>query len=130
MFPAVDASKLSALAITCQTYPKIGPKMIPVLLDFSLNDGYLADLSNMQSNNQIDSVQTLYIDNSATGNSAITVTMQGTNQKIIVKANTQGYYPVLAGTVLQFTFESTASTAIIPVYMLNVPIAPFQWATA
>lgn len=120
----------SVYPVSVQAYPAEGPKAIPVLLDFSAQDGYLLDFSNQQSRDFISSAQTLFIDNTGIGSDTMTVTMEGTGQVLTILANTQGYYPILCGTIIRITFESASASNVVKVFVLNIPVAPAQWRTS
>jgi hypothetical protein len=80
----------------------------------------------------------LFVDNSSANSVAMTITVQGTGQKIVVKANTQGYYPVVsadreggaANIVLQIAAPNAgAQSALVQFILLNYMVEPFVWPT-
>jgi hypothetical protein len=87
------------------------------------------NLSEEEMMAQLKFVQSLYIDNGDNG-AALTVTIQMTQQRIKVKANTQGYYPVLVPNSAKLTFSlAAAAPLVVPVQFINVPLPAIQWAT-
>ena len=76
----------------------------------------------------------IWIDNSASGIS-ITVTVPGTGQVIVAKANTQGIYPLIAqdsesGANFKCNISGVPAALVsIPIQVMNVDIAPYTWAT-
>lgn len=117
--------------VSCGTPPdcRIGRQAIHVLIDFSLGTTYQLDLSQIQSQAKLDSVQTLYVDNSA-NTGTITITMEGvTQQSIILPPNSQGYFPVLQGNppVLNFTVASGAP--VVNIQLMNFFLPPVIWGT-
>jgi hypothetical protein len=110
--------------------PSEGPFALTLSLDFSANASYSLDLEMLTAGGgNISMVQTIFLDTTGlTGNT--TVTVGGTVQTIIAKANTQGYYPVLSPNPPRFTFANAGGAGIAKVILVNVPIAPGTWATA
>jgi hypothetical protein len=111
-----------------QQVPNEGPKAIPLLLNFVTVASYSLDLTYIQESGQISMVQTLFID-ASTATAALVVTVNGTNQKIVAAAGTQGYYPVLCPNPPKFTFANTSGADVIPVFLINAPISGVVWST-
>lgn len=109
--------------------PCEGPKAASISLDFTANGTYDLDLTNDQAQGKVSMIQGLYVDNNANSDT-LTITVQGSNQKIIVKGNTQGYYPVLCPNPPKFTFVSSGNVNGVVVYLLNFPVQPATWQTA
>jgi hypothetical protein len=127
----ISAQQLVALQVGNQMEPSEGPRAIPFNLDFTNATGQQSwniDLSVIQANQpKISMVQTVYVDLSGT-DSSLAIQVQGTNQTIIAKGRTQGYYSVLAPAPTRFTITCLAN-ALVPIAMMNVPIAGVVWAT-
>jgi hypothetical protein len=122
-------NELNFFPMTSQEVPDEGPKAIPLRLDFSgTTTEYDLDLTNQQQQGYISMIQTLYIDLSATGAADLVVTMNGSNQVIQAKAGTQGYYSVMCPNPPKLKFTSTADSAVVPVFLINVPIAGVTWS--
>jgi hypothetical protein len=125
----IDASGLNFSPIRSQLVPTEGPRAIPVLLDFTGSTTvYTLDLLNVIERNFISMLQTIFVDASGTDDQ-VTITMNGSNQTIVVKGRTQGYYAILAPNPARLTFTSTGSTVRIPVFLINVAVSGVVWAT-
>jgi hypothetical protein len=113
-----------------QMKPNEGPKAFTALLDFSGAVGeWDVDFGQLQEQAYISMVQTLYLDLSGSAN-PLTVLVGNVGQTIKAKANTQGFYNVLAPNPPRFAFQSTPGGVVIPVMFLNIAIAGVVWATA
>lgn len=99
---------------------------LTVPLDFTANTQYALNLQNYQQNGTFDFVLGIYIDNFANGSQTI-VTMSGTNQRIICPANSEGYFPVLAGTSPTTVTFSSAGNVVIQAVLYNFPIPAVVW---
>lgn len=109
--------------------PVSGPCGVNVSLDFTGGDNISGDLALEQMQSIIDFVQSIWIDNSLNAK-ALTIVFGGTGQRITVKPNTQGMYPVIAAAgQLKWTAQSVGSGLVVPVIMMNVVQDYFQWAT-
>jgi hypothetical protein len=104
---------------------KRGPLGARIILDFTAAQDFDLDMQQVQSTNQFDLCQTIFIDNSA-GGSALTITINGSGQQIIAKAGTQGYYNVLCPNPIKLHFNS-AGGAICNVFLLDVAIPGAVW---
>jgi hypothetical protein len=108
--------------------PCEGAKVIPLQLDFSAFLEFDVDLSTFTNQGKISMVQSLFIDNSASG-AAMEVVIDpfGINQTIVTNPNTQGYFPILAPNPTKIKFIC-ASGIVQRVHLINVPIAGVVWA--
>jgi len=104
-----------------------GPLAARIVLDFTATQDYDLDLQQMQSTNQFDLCQTIFIDN-ADGGAALTITINGSGQRIVAKAGTQGYYNVLCPNPIKLHFNS-AGGAICNVFLIDVAIPGAVWPT-
>lgn len=114
-----------------QAIPTEGPKVIPLVLDFSkaADQPIEVDLSLFEQQARISMIQSVYIDMSQAANNLV-LTVNDSGQRIVAKVGTQGYYTVLVPTPSKLRFESTAgSTDNLPVYLINVPIPGMVWPT-
>lgn len=109
--------------------PKGGPKVVRAILDFSAASEILIDGQQIVSQGQIEYLQGFYVDN-ASNPVAITFVMSVTNQRIIVPANTQGYYsmlipndPKIVATMPQLNNRR------VECFFYNVPIQSQNWKT-
>jgi hypothetical protein len=112
--------------------PKEGPRCIPLTqLDFTAQAGYSMDLTQVQRQDRLTIVQTIFVDNS--GNpGAVTITFGGTGQVIVANPNTQGYYPVMCTSPITLTVSmqgapSPGLPTSVPIYLINIPIEAAQW---
>ncbi len=112
------------LAFGC--FPKEGSVTLPVNLDFSTVASVVLDATIWQARGQFSQLQTLYIDNSANPNPLVIV-MNVTFQRIVVKKNTCGYFPVMQPSPPSGIVFSTTPGLIIPIQVLNFFIPPAQW---
>lgn len=125
----INPNSLNVALPQNQQLPSEGPKAIPILLDFTgAIATYTLDLLLLTERGFLSMVQCLYIDNSGSSNPVV-VTVNGTNQNITAKANTQGYYAVLAPNPCKLTFAGTANTVLVPVFLLNMPVSGSVWST-
>lgn len=105
-----------------------GPRAIPLLLDFTSNNQYNIDLSQLEQQVKFSMLQTVWIDASGT-DQPVTVKVRGTNQTVQIKGRTQGFYPVLVPNP-SFLEVSCADGALrLPLTLINVPIMGVQWPT-
>lgn len=113
-----------------QTRPTEGPKCIPITHDFSvaLQNPFHIDLTQNEVQTRFGMVQTIFVDLSGSDNT-ITFTIEGTNQRIVAKGRTQGYYPVLAPNPTKIDVKSSANTDVVPMTLINVPVAGVVWPT-
>ena len=110
-----------------QQLPAEGPKSVPVQIDFSVSQSQTIDLSQLMTQSKLSLVQGLYIDNS-TNDVSTSVQVLGTNQLITAPPNTQGYYPILAGIPTKLLVTSASTTALVPIYILNMPMPAVVWS--
>jgi hypothetical protein len=112
--------------------PAEGPRMIPLPLDFTANDSYDLDISNMQTRGGAASlamVQAVFIDNFDSG-VAIQILVNTGQQRLIVAGGSQAYLPILVPNPARFTFTSPGGAATVKVFLLNFPVPPEIWSGA
>lgn len=110
--------------------PRNGPKVVRADLDFSNVAEILIDGQQIVSQGQIEFLQGMFVDN-ATNAVPITFVMSATNQRIVVPANSQGYYSILVPNDPKIiaTMEQTNNRKVA-VFFYNVPIQSNVWLTA
>lgn len=108
--------------------PKNGPKTIPLKFDFTNVNAIEFDSVEYIQSGKIEYIQALYVDNYDNPN-PLTILIQLVNQRIIVPANSQGYYSVLAPNPPVFIFSTVQGAFTVGVHLLNVPVQPDQWDT-
>lgn len=125
----INQLNVASIPVYNAQVPQEGPIAIPLNLDFTANTTYNLDIKTLIDQGFLSMVQTLFLDTTGlTGN--LTVTIQGSNQLIIVKPNTQGYYPVICPNPVRMTFTNTGGTQKnFLAFILNMPIAGVQWPT-
>jgi hypothetical protein len=124
----LDQNSLQVSELTNQTVPDEGPKAIPLLLNFANAGEFDLDLQNLQSRAFISMIQTVYVDASAATDD-LTIIFNSTNQNVMAKAGTQGYYSVLCPNPPKIRFLNTSGSDVIPVFLINVPVAGVVWNT-
>jgi len=100
---------------------------LTIPIDFSIGLVYSLDLTAIQQQlPYFKTLQSMFVDNSANAN-AITITMNGTLQRIVIPAYGQAYLPILmiAAAVIQF---SSASAVQISVQLLDFFLPPMVWS--
>lgn len=103
-----------------------GPLAVRLFLDFAAQAEYVLDLQNMQSLNQFDLCQTLYVDN-ADGGSAVTITIPSSGQRIVVKAGEQGYFNVICPNPIKIVFDCAGGNPVT-VFLINTAIPGAVWS--
>lgn len=126
----INQLQVASIPVYNAQVPVEGPFALILSLDFSANASYSLDLEQITAQGgNISMIQSLFIDSTGlTGN--LTTLVGGVVQTIIVKQNTQGYYPVACPNPPRFVFTNSGGAGIAKVILLNIPIAPGQWATA
>lgn len=107
--------------------PCEGPRAASITLDFTNTQNIAIDFSQQVALNQISMVQGIYVDNS-NNSQALTVLVNGSNQRIVAPGGQQGFFPVLAPNPPKFVF-STSGGVIVNVFLLNYPVSPLAWET-
>ncbi len=123
---AVNQNQLQVVNPNNLFIPAEGPKAIPLYLDFSLTPEYLLDLQQYQSRQFFSMVQTLFCD-AAQMTKDVKIEISGIGQTIVIKAGTQGYYPVLCPNYVRLLFSSLG-TELFKVQLINLPIAGVVWS--
>lgn len=118
----------AAFQIPNKAIPSDGGVGIPVVEVIPAAGAVYHDFGLEQTTGAIGFVQSVFIDNSANAN-AYTLQVAGTQQQIIVKGHTQGYYPVVPFTgTFQWTSSMNAGGTVNLIFM-NVKFEAAQWAT-
>ena len=120
----IEAIKLPVYPVFNSLLPLERSKGIPLLLDFSATSQYKIPSGFLVSHGYFEICQTIWID-TTDATAVFTVTVDRTNQRIQVKPNTQGYYPIVCPNQFGLTFES-ATTSTVKVILLNMPIQAHQ----
>jgi hypothetical protein len=107
---------------------KKGPLVARVTMDFNASPTYHLDMQQVQSTNQFDFCQTIFVDNSA-GGAPISITIGTSGQVIIAKAGTQGYYNVVCPNPIVMDFASSGGQ-LAQILLINVAIPGAVWPSA
>jgi hypothetical protein len=103
-----------------------GPLAVRLFLDFSAQPEYIVDLQNIQSTNQFDLCQTIFVDNSS-GGSAVMVRIPSSGQVIVVKAGEQGYFNVICPNPIKIVFDAAGGQPVT-VFLINTAIPGAVWS--
>lgn len=125
----INQLNLASIPVYNAQVPAEGPKAIPIVLDFTASTSYSIDGQILTTRDIISMVQSIFVDTTGATSNVI-VSVRGSNQSIICKPNTQGYYPVVCPNPFGFTFTCANGPNNALVILLNIPVAPAQWATA
>lgn len=106
--------------------PKQQPKLMPLSLDFTVNNSWAVDLQNMQSRNMIQEVQSMFVDNSL-NSKPVYFTFQQSNASIVCPPFSQGTFPVYAPNPCKLTAVSSGSTSTCMVFLGNMPQPYMVW---
>lgn len=109
--------------------PRGGPKTVRAILDFSNVVEILIDGQQIVSEGRIEYLQGFFVDNSD-NNVTISFTMSATNQRIVVPANSQGYYAMLIPNDPKIIARMAQQNGRrVEVFFYNVPIQSHEWKT-
>jgi hypothetical protein len=122
----VNQGALSSIAVYGAQIPREGPKAVSVPLNFVTNDQYTLDYGNEQYLGRLSMVQTIFVDASNV-DVPVQVQVSGTNQVIIARGRTQGYYAVCAANPFRATFTCAGGGAPVQIQLLNYPVTSAQW---
>jgi hypothetical protein len=101
------------------------PKALPYTFDFTALATQTLELLLSETTGQFEFVQGIYVDNSLNANS-VTFTFPITNQKLVVPANAQGCFPVIAPELSRIVATATIGMTV-PVLLVNIPLPFTQW---
>lgn len=123
-----DNQHIQNLALDNQQIPQEGSKAAPIRLDFTLADSYSLDTQNIMARGFLSMVQTLFIDMSST-DVAMTILINGSGQRLVIKGRTQGYYNVMAPSPVKMIFTCAGGPQDVLVWLINVPVPGHVWPT-
>lgn len=121
----VNSSMLAAFRVNNGLAPKSGPKSIGVVLDFSVQNPLPLDLVVAVGEDQLEWVQTIFVDNSENPFPFSAQSLNG-SQSLECPPYSQGYFPFLVNGDPKFVFTTTGSPSI-PVYFLNMCMPALIW---
>jgi hypothetical protein len=128
-----NTSQIAIIPTLNNNFPCEGPKDVPINFNFDPTTGQgttqQVNLIQLMQANQISNVQSFFVDNSQNA-AELTITVVGTNQRIILPPSSQAYLPVLMGQA-QFNVSTTLATGlIVPIHCLNIPVVSCVWLVA
>jgi len=103
-----------------------GPLCARLFLNFALDTEFLLDMQHVQSVNQFDLCQSIYIDN-ADGGSAVVVTIPSSGMRIVAKSGSQGWYNVVCPNPIRITFDCAGGSPVT-VLLSNTAIPGAIWS--
>jgi hypothetical protein len=98
---------------------------VPLFLDFSADTTYQLNTEGARQFSNIDRIQGIWIDNAA-NTSTVTITASSTTQRLIIPAQSQGYYAMLITTPTVLTFVSGGGV-LVNIELINVPVVTHSW---
>jgi len=105
-----------AFKTASESFPKQGNRELPVLLDFT-NTGVINDSLFSEMQGQIETIQCVYIDNSANF-STLSLKFRKTQQVILAQPLTQGIYPVIEPGAIEYQ-ATTSQGQTVPIIFSN-----------
>lgn len=124
----IDYNALQNVLVNNQIVPPEGPRVIPVQLDFTNTDTIEVDLGQLQQRGFMNMVQTVFVDLNGNANNLV-IKVNGALQNIVCKANTQGYYTILAPNPAKLAFVCVIGGGTVTVHLCNSPISGSVWVT-
>jgi hypothetical protein len=102
-------------------YPAEGSRVVSAQYSWATLTGYAEDLSGLVARGVQTAIQSAFVDNSTNPN-AVTITVLGTDQVVVVPANSQGVFPLFFTGAPGFTIAVASTNAgVTRLYLLNVP---------
>lgn len=103
------------------------PRSAKIYFDSEPNNRVNFDLSLLADTQNFDKIQTVFIDNYDNDGDLI-LELPDTQQKIIAKKGTQGYYPLLCFERVKVSIKHTGTKKInVPIYFLNFIVSQGAW---
>jgi hypothetical protein len=122
----IVGEQLSGVPVYNQRIPdERGPIALNIRYDLAGTDELIIDLASAVDRRIIDQVQTIYFNNTST-NVDVTLTIDATNQVLVLPGSSCGYIPVLVPQVPKLIM--TGSGASGQIILLNVPMPAIIWA--
>lgn len=108
--------------------PIQGPRAITLVLNFTAQiNVIIQELFQEDAQKQLDFVQTIHVDNSASG-LAISITTDVTQQRLVIPANKQAILPLYCIENPRLTFtKAAAGNETVKVILTNVAQGPIVW---
>lgn len=106
-----------AFKTASESFPKSGNRELPVILNFTAVSVINDDLSPEMRQSQIETIQSIYIDNSL-NSGTFTIQFFPSQQIISVQPFTQGVYPVICWGAISYTAQTNGGVKV-PVIFSN-----------
>jgi hypothetical protein len=118
-----------AVKTASQSFPRQGNRELSILWNFTAQVGsFTDDLAPEMEASEIESIQSVWVDNSANGN-PLTIVFTPGNQQLIIPANTQGIYPVISWGRISYTISTTAAAVLVGLIFSNTAKNFYSWKT-
>lgn len=105
------------------------PLVYRTKIDFSTVGLFEFDLVQEVGAGEIGYIQSAYIDCASCAN-VFTLLSKTLEQRVTVKGNTQGWYPIMAGDPPIFAASATPGAGLfVNLYLCNVAMPAFSWPT-
>lgn len=116
-----------SMAVFNGQFPQEGPKMIPISLNFGLQQSYNIDLTLAEATAQMRSIQSLYYDNSQNA-TPLQIVCQGTQQVLNLPGHSAGTIPIFqtVPSVFKITCQGGGTAQVI---FANIPLPAQIWPT-
>jgi hypothetical protein len=103
------------------TLPAEGPVSVPLNYDFAASQEYNVDLTELVNNGVISFVSGAWIDNQDNAE-AVTLVCNATGMRIVIPANSQAWYSLLATNPPLFTLTTEAAGGDMRILFVNFPV--------
>lgn len=107
--------------------PKIGARSLALILDFTQGQNVGLNQQIDPSLNGLDTVQTIFIDNS-NSNTATIINLQGVNEKIVAPPYSQGFFPILFTGLNLIAACQSGGNVLVPIQLINVQLQLQIWS--
>ena len=112
-------------------YPHEGSRVVSAAYSWATQTGYVEDLSQLVARGVETTIQSAWIDNSQC-TQAVTIMISGSDQVLVIPANSQGCYPFLCTGApgFQISVAATVAGGLTRVGLLNLPVTMGPWPTS
>jgi len=126
MVATIGSQNLLELGIFNSLVPKEGPKVLPVRVDFSVENSYRLDLTQQTQLAIVAFIQCVFVDN-ASNPEPLYLQTETSLQRVVIPARSQAFVPLLAVKPPVVLLESAGGVAI-SLHFLNVPMPLHIWS--
>jgi len=107
-------------------FPKEGGKVIPVTLNFALQQSFALDFTLLQQSGYISLFQSVFIDNSQ-NTQPVTIVVNGSNQNLICPGSSQGTFILLCPNPPKMTVNCAGGN-FVNLFLCNLPLPEAVWS--